>query len=536
MGVLDSTWNDEGPSLGAVLQLVPDLVSADPTTVAVRLREEYGYVVRIPPLHPALDGGVYMVTHPDDVQRILQTEPSTFGPLDVPGSQDFGKVVENSIVSLTPDGDGGSWTKRMRMVSPEFTQQAVESHVPELAELTLTTLAEFEADSVTAGAPSTVPDGARVRPHDGDGVRLLPGMRRLTLRLLGESLFGADLRAHEVAVIDAVDRLRSLFKQRQLNVVTTRVTRHLPEELDVPTWLQGPLGGDETIRLRPDTDQQAADAIDQLVRVADAIVQRRQRTPLVYDDALSTWHLRPDPVDEDVLSPLTLRQEVVGLLIAGHATTSAALAWAFYLLASRPGVQERIHHEARETDLLASAADLQSREGAPVGAEEIDGAAVLDDLQYTRQVFQETLRLYPVLPMFGRTTKERVELGGVDIDPGSHILLSPYVTHRDEAFWEDPERFDPGRFAPERVEDRHEFAYYPFSGGRHACLGESIATTEAMVVLATTLATHRVEFATDEAEMGPHPDESGYSPDVDVDSAINLQPDRDIEVRFVPRD
>jgi len=165
MGVLDPNQDELGPSLGAIIQLVPDLVSADPTTIAVRLREKYGYVVRIPPLHPALDGGVYMVTHPDDVQRILQTEPAKFGPLDVPGSQDFGKVVENSIVSLTPDGEGGSWTKRMRMVSPEFARRSVEAHAPDLAEQTLTALAEFETGSVTAGDPSVVPSGARPAPR-----------------------------------------------------------------------------------------------------------------------------------------------------------------------------------------------------------------------------------------------------------------------------------------------------------------------------------------------------------------------------------
>lgn len=537
MGVLDPNQSGDGPSLGAILQLVPDLVSTDPVTVATKLRDEYGYVVRIPPLHPALDSEVYLVTHPDDVQFILQSDPSRFGPLDVPGTQDFGKVIEDSIVSLSPDGEGRSWTKRTRMVSPEFAERAVQGHVPELAETTLATLAEFEEASVVDGDPSTVPDGARVRTLDGDAVRLLPAMRRLTLRLLGHSLFAADMRAHEVEIIDAVDQLRRLFKQRQLNFVTSRVTRHLPDELHLPTWLQGRLGGDPHIRLGNSSEDRATAAIDRLVGVADAVVRRRERTPLAFDDGLSTWALRPDPVDGDVLSPRTLRHEVVGLLIAGHATTSAALTWAFYLLASRPGVQERVHREARRTPLFASLDALQNDgvDGFDPTEDEVDGVAVLADLQYTRQVWQETLRLYPPLPMFGRTATEPVTLGGTDLDAGSHVLLSPYVTHRDEAFWTAPERFDPERFGPGRVADRHEFAYYPFSGGRHACLGEAIATTEAIVVLAATLATHRVEFATDGA-WGPRADESEYGLDVGLDSAINLQPDRDVEVRFVPRE
>ena len=104
--------------------------------------------------------------------------------------------------------------------------------------------------------------------------------------------------------------------------------------------------------------------------------------------------------------------------------------------------------------------------------------------------------------------------------------MSPYVVHRDPDLWDEPETFDPSRF---EGDDRHEFAYFPFSGGRHACLGEAIATTEAITVLATTMATHRVEFAGSDAE-GSHD-----GPDVGVDSAINLQPDRDVVVRFVSR-
>jgi cytochrome P450 len=520
------------PSLRGVLELVPDLVSRDPTEVAVKLRDRHGYVVRIPGLHPALEAGVYLVTHPEDVQRILQTAPNDFGPLDVPGAHDFGKVVENSIVSLSTEDEGDAWTQRTRMLHPEFTERAMHRHVPAMVEETLASLAAFTnpyADAV--GSP-----GSRVRTTDGT-VSLLPAMRRLSLRLLGVSLFGADVRAHEAQVIDAVDTLRAAFKRRQVNVVTGRLTRHLPEELHLPAFL-GDRVGDPHIRLGTRTEREVYDALDALVAAADEIARRRESTPRAFDDGLATWLVRPDPVTGDVLSPATVRQEILGLLIAGHATTSAALTWAFYLLASRPAVQERVHEEARATDLLASLERV--REAAAAGDVDADprsdaeaGAAFLDALPYTRQVWQETLRLYPALPIFGRTTKREVELGGVALPEGSHLLVSPYVTHRDPAFWPDPERFDPDRFADGG--DHPPFAYYPFSGGRHACLGRELATTEALVVLATTLATHRVEFVED-AGMGPHPDPVDYEPSVGVDSAINLQPDGDVAVRFVPRD
>jgi cytochrome P450 len=522
------------PSLRGVLELVPDLMSHDPTEVAVKLRDRHGYVVRIPGLHPALDAGVYLVTHPEDVQRILQTDPNDFGPLDVPGAHDFGKVVENSIVSLSTEDGGGEWTQRTRMLSPEFTERAMHRHVPAMVEETLGSLAAFTNPHADAEGGSS---STRVRTADG-AVSLMPAMRRLSLRLLGVSLFGADVRAHEAQVIDAVDTLRAAFKRRQMNVVTGRITRHLPEELHLPAFL-GDRVGDPHIRLGNRTDRHVYAALDALVAAADDIAKRRESTPRAFDDGLATWLVRPDPLTGETLSPETLRQEILGLLIAGHATTSAALTWAFYLLASRPVMQERIHEEARATELLASLERV--REAQATGEDEFEtrtdaeaGAAFLESLPYTRQVWAETLRLYPALPIFGRTTKHEVELGGVTLPEGAHVLVSPFVTQRDPEFWPDPERFDPDRFGAENIDGRHPFAYYPFSGGRHACLGQEVATTEALVILAATLATHRVEFV--DSEMGPHADPEDYGPSVGVDSAINLQPDTDVAVRFVPRE
>jgi hypothetical protein len=222
---------------------------------------------------------------------------------------------------------------------------------------------------------------------------------------------------------------------------------------------------------------------------------------------------------------------VLGLLVAGHATVSAGLTWSLYLLAARPAVQRRIRAGARDTELLAPFSDAHC--AVALGDEDRDrrGEAFLDDLPYTRRGWQETIRLYPPLPVFGRTVREATTVGGEAVGPGMHVLLSPSVTHRDPAFWDAPDEFDPSRFEPDRAADRHEFAYLPFSEGRHACLG--IATTEPVAVLASVCGTCRVEFARPhgipETEFDPH-----EAPVVGVDSAINLQPDRDIHVQFRP--
>lgn len=523
---------DPGPTLTELVEFLPTLVNDDPVVVAERLRERYGDVVAVPPLHPALDSEVYLLSHPDDIQYVLQSNPSSFRALDVPGSRDFSRVVRNSIVSLHADSEEGSWTQRLRLVGPEFAETRSQDHVPELAETTLATLGEFSdglPGQVSAGDPSTVPDGARVWAAGTDGVRLLPAMRRLTLRLLGVSLFGPDMRAHEVEVIQAVHTLRSLFKRRQLHLVTSYVTRQLPDRVPLPGWVHRPLGVDPHIRLTGRHQRRTTEAVETLHAAAGYVVARRERTPLVFDDALGEWLRRRDPGTGEHLAPEALRQEVMGLLIAGHATMSAGLTWACYLLASRPEVQERIHEEARATALLSGpeALDGDAVERGDA-CHPVDGAAFLESIPYTERVWKETLRLYPALPIFGRTVAEPVEFDGIELEPGSHVLTSPYVVHRDERWWDDPETFDPSRFAGDS--DRPAFAYFPFSGGRHACLGEAIATTEATTVLATILATHRIEFA------GPGVEDPHEGPDVGIDSAINLQPDRDVVVRFVPRE
>jgi cytochrome P450 len=537
MGIkdIDPSGLPGGPSLGTLMELVPRLVNEDPLVVGRYLRDQYGHTVRIPPIHPALDSDVFLLTHPDDLQYVLQTHPRDFGALDVPGSRDFGRVVRNSVVSLHEDSEEGSWSRRTRLLSPEFTEGAVARKVPEIVETTLAAMAEFEGPDggLSAGDPRTVPDAVRVHAPGHDGVRLMPAMQRLTLRLLGESLFGPDIRAHETGIIEAVDGLRDLFKRRQLHMVTSHVTRHLPEELHLPGWLQEPLGADPYVELTGRQERQIETYVDQLVGAADAIVERRQRTPRAYDDALGTWLCRADPVDGEALDPATLRQEVLGLLIAGHATVTAGLTWSLYLLAARPDVQQRIRDEARGTDLLAPFSDAYCSvalgEG---GADTGTGQRFLDGLPYTRRVWQEAIRLYPPLPVFGRTVTADTEVGGQPMAEGSHVLISPYVTHHDPEFWDDPDTFDPSRFDSEAVADRHELAYLPFSVGRHACLGESVATTEATAVLAAICATYDIEFARPEGEdeeFDPH-----EAPEVGLDSAINLQPDRDIHVRFRP--
>jgi len=147
-----------------------------------------------------------------------------------------------------------------------------------------------------------------------------------------------------------------------------------------------------------------------------------------------------------------------------------ALSWTFYLLSLHPLVRRRLEDELATT--LA---------GRPPRLED------LPRLRYTRMVLEESMRLYPPAWAITRSVAAADVIGGYPIPAGAMVIVSPYVTHHDPTLWEDPEGFDPERFAPDSGEAaaRPRYAYFPFGGGPHLCIGAGFAMMEATIVLAT---------------------------------------------------
>jgi cytochrome P450 len=116
----------------------------------------------------------------------------------------------------------------------------------------------------------------------------------------------------------------------------------------------------------------------------------------------------------------------------------------------------------------------------------------LPSLAETRRVIEEVLRLYPPTWLTARSPVEDDSLGGYVIPAGALVLLSPYLTHRHPAVWDDPERFDPDRFIPDRAAMRPPFAYFPFGGGPRRCIGSAFATMEMQMIVATVAQRYRL--------------------------------------------
>jgi cytochrome P450 len=176
-----------------------------------------------------------------------------------------------------------------------------------------------------------------------------------------------------------------------------------------------------------------------------------------------------------------LRDEIAAFLMAGYQTTASALSWAWYLMSRHPDVQER----------FAEAAEIALDVGPPT-------AERLDVIPYVGQVLDESMRLYPPGWAFTRTPVRDDNVAGEHVPADSIVIVSSYANQRSPRFWEDPEVFDPERFAPGRREAIAPYAYFPFGVGPHACIGKHMAEIEAKLSLAMLARRYRVRAASGE--------------------------------------
>jgi cytochrome P450 len=205
-----------------------------------------------------------------------------------------------------------------------------------------------------------------------------------------------------------------------------------------------------------------------LDNIVHKIIAERRQSGAQKDDLLGMLMAARDEETGEGMDDQQLRDEVMTIMLAGHETTAVALSWVFYLLSQHPAVRTRMEQEL--ADVLGGR--------TPTFAD-------VPQLSYTTMIIEEAMRLYPPAYAMARFGHEADVIGGYDVPANAIITLSPYLTHRHPDFWEEPLRFDPERFTPERVAERPRYAYLPFGGGPRQCIGNSFAMTEAVLLLAT---------------------------------------------------
>ena len=324
------------------------------------------------------------------------------------------------------------------------------------------------------------------RWHDGAVIPVGPRMMALTLDIVARTLFGTDAREHSARIAHSME------------IAIDRIERTMLPGLDRLDRLPLPW-----FRAFPR-------AADDLAEVAEQLIAERHAAGRA--GAAGTDPERYDPRTDDLLglllalrdddgSGLTddeVRDEVLTLILSGHETTANVLTWAAAYLATAPEVRAALEDEADAQAWLDEdrAPTLEEALAAPVAG----------------MVLNETMRLAPPVWVAPRRALEDVEVGGVAVPAGAHVLVSQYVTHRDPRWFPDPERFDPCRWLQRPERDLPKGAYVPFGGGNRRCLGEQFALLESRIILLAIARRLRLEPVDARRPVPPAQPRATYRP------------------------
>lgn len=347
-------------------------------------------------------------------------------------------LLGNGLLS----SEGDFHRKQRRMLAPAFMPKRLADYATTIAE-------RAEA------AQRAMPDGVRIDAG--------AAMMKLTLEIVGATLFGAEVgaEAEEVhgALTDAMEQMSR----------TLRSVVPIP-----PSW---PTPG----------NRRGQRAVARLDKVVYGLIEARRRSPVERNDFLSMLLAARDE-EGGRMDDKQVRDEAMNIFLAGHETTANALAWTFYLLAKHPEVRARMEQEidghlAGRTPALADLAKLP----------------------YTMMVFKESMRLYPPAFVVARRALRDVEVGGRLVRKGELVIVNIIGMHHSPELFADPERFDPTRFAPEAEKAIPKNAFLPFGAGPRVCIGNHFALMEGHLALATLAQRVRLELPPNAPEVETEP-------------------------------
>ena len=357
--------------------------------------------------------------------------------------------------------EGRAWKHQRRTLAPAFTPRAVNTLIPHMTGAIEETVAKLKAAS---NAP----------------VDLREVMQRMTLEIAGRTMFSFGMDKHGASLRDFVMEYGE------------RLAR--PHFLDLLLPLNWPSPQDiARARFR----KRWTKFVGFLMAERRALGKKEGAPPRDLFDLMGEAR---DPETGLAFNDQQLGDEVATMILAGHETTATALFWSLYLLALDPATQEQVAAEAREA--IA------------------DGGLELDRLKFTRAVLDETMRLYPPAFAIARAAAGPDVISGLPVRRNDVILISPWLLHRHEKLWQDPNVFMPQRFMPPSPPpDR--FAYLPFGVGPRICIGAHFALVEATLALAEITGAFRVTLL-DKAPVMPV-------------GVVTTQPDRSPMFSISPR-
>ncbi|WP_433667280.1 cytochrome P450 [Nocardia sp. CA-136227] len=322
---------------------------------------------------------------------------------------------------------GAQWKSQRQVLAPFFTPKSVREYVPLFFE------------DVQWFSTRWTPESAGAEPVD-----MVPEMATLTASILLKTLFSTAGR-------DVIAQLKGAVE-----TMITYTSGRNTDKFKAPEWV--PTSGRRSY-------DQARQRVDEFIL---GVITERRRMPAEDrpDDLLTKMIANESKLGPADRADMVLRDQCVTMFIAGYETTARTLAFVWYLLANNPESAVRLR---AEVDALPDDFTVDDLDRAP----------------YSLCVIKEALRLHPPAPLYLRDVVEPVRIGPYVAQPGSIVVVAPYLTHRHPDFWTDPERFDPDRWADNAEKSMHPFAFHPFSAGPRVCIGKSFAYLEAQILLVT---------------------------------------------------
>jgi len=330
--------------------------------------------------------------------------------------------------------EGRAWKHQRRTLAPAFTPRAVTSLVPHMLAATDETVAKLRAAS---NAP----------------VDLREAMQRMTLEIAGRTMFSFGMDRHGAALRDFVMEYGERLARPRFLDLLLPLNWPSPQDLSRARFRKRwtAFVGMLMAERRAAGKNEGAPARDLFDLMGDA----------------------RDPETGEAFTDAQLGDQIATMILAGHETTATALFWALYLLALDPAIQQDVANEVQ---------------GATV-----NGALDIERLKFTRAVIDETMRLYPPAFLIARAASGPDTIMGLPVKKRDVILIAPWLLHRHEKLWRDPNAFIPSRFMTGTPPDR--FAYLPFGVGARVCIGAHFALVEATLALAKMVGAFRVTLA-----------------------------------------
>lgn len=393
----------------------------------LRARRQFGEVVRV----RVAGRTIYLINSPELINEVLVTQQRNFIKHSF-----FWRHVTAIFGKGLVTNEGESWLRQRRLMAPSFHRERIASYAETMVHHTQVMLETWRA---------------------GDVRDVHQDMMALTLRIVAEVLFNADIERDIAAVNDSFE------------AVAKEIAARFRRPVFIPDWVPTP--GNRRYRA----------GVSKLNDLVFRIIREHHENGAMGTDLLATLMQVRDE-HGNAMSDQQLRDEAVTLLLAGHETTALALSWSFYLLSLNPQVADKLEEEL-ERELAGQA----------------PGVGDLKTLRYTEAVILEAMRVFPPAFGIGREAVNDCEIGGYHVPAGTTIFMSAWVVHRDPRFYEEPDAFRPERWLDGLADRLPRHAYMPFGGGPRICIGNNFAMMEAILLLASIAQRYRLEKITDAA-------------------------------------